>query len=120
MFSKENSEMSAPADYTSRTEEEIDTNYSSAPNFTLVFDDLEIPFVQQGPQHPAPLEPISLQDSQVQPGIPSGWLPAPSPAGGSRKVCETGNTSRERLHPHPRPLLTRASNYSNKNECWRR
>ena len=34
--------------------------------------------------------------------FPPGWPPAPSPAGGRKRV-ETGNTSRERLHSHPRP-----------------
>ena len=45
---------------------------------------------------------ISLQDRQVRPVYRQDGSPAPSPAGG-REGVETGNTSRERLYPHPRP-----------------
>ena len=45
---------------------------------------------------------ISLQDRQVRLVYRQDGPPAPSPAGGRERV-ETGNTSRERLYPHPRP-----------------
>ena len=77
------------------------TNYQSPPPVTF-FDDSEVPFGQQGPQPPAPPEPHQPPGPPGPPGIPPGWPPAPSPAGG-RQIIETGNTSRERLHPHPRP-----------------
>ena len=70
------------------------TNYPSPLDVTF-FDDPEVPF---GPQAPRPLAP---PESHQPPG-PPGWHPVPSPAGGRERV-ETGNASRERLHPHPRP-----------------
>ena len=70
------------------------TNDPSPPTF---FDDPHVPFGPCGP--PALPEPHELPDS---PGLPRGWPPAPSPAGGREKVG-TGNTLRERLHPRPSP-----------------
>ena len=75
------------------------TNYPSPPPNTF-FDDPEVPFGPQGLQPPARVpEPHEPTDS---PGVPPGWPPAPSPAGGREEV-ETGNTLRERLHPRPSP-----------------
>ena len=45
---------------------------------------------------------ISLQDRQVHLVYRQDDPPAPSPLGG-REGVETGNTSCERLYPHPRP-----------------
>ena len=75
-----------------------ETNYPSPSTHTFL-DDPAVPFGPQGPQLLAPPEPHEPPSS---PGLPPGWPPAPSPAGGTERV-ETGNTSRERLHPHPRP-----------------
>ena len=90
------------------------TNYPSLPNVTF-FDDPEVPFGPQGPQPPAPPEPYQPPGPPGPPGIPPGWPPAPSPAGGRERV-ETGNTSRERLHPHPRPSPPEPQPFSNTNE----
>ena len=61
------------------------------------FDDPDVPFGPSGPPaRPEPHEPPSSL------GLPSGWPPAPSPAGDREKVG-TENTSRERLHPRPSP-----------------
>ena len=70
-------------------------------NCPSLFNDPEVPFGPQGPQHPAPPEPHHPPGPPGLPGTPPGWPPAPSPAGGRERV-ETGNTSRERLHSHPR------------------
>ena len=78
-----------------------DTNYPSPPNVTF-FDDPEVPFGPQGPQPRAPPEPHQPPGPPGPTGIPSGWPPAPSPAGGWERV-ETGYTVRERLHLHLRP-----------------
>ena len=78
-----------------------DTNYPSPPNVTF-FDDPEVPFGPQGPQPRAPPEPHQPPGPPGSLGIPPGWPPAPSPAGGRERV-ETGFTMRERLHLHPRP-----------------
>ena len=58
-----------------------DTNYPSQPNVTF-FDDPEVLFGPQGPQPRALPEPHQPPGPPGPPGIPSGWPPAPSPAGG--------------------------------------
>ena len=65
---------------TPENERGYDSNYPSPPNVTF-FDD---------------------PDRQVRLVYRQDGLQLPSPASGRERV-ETGNTSRERLHPHPRP-----------------
>ena len=77
---------------------------------------LKFPLVHKVPQPRAPPEP---HQPPGQPGVPSGWPAAPSPAGGRERV-ETRNTSRERWHPHPATFTAWASKYANTNEWWRR
>ena len=82
------------------------TNYPSPPKISF-FGDPEVPLGPQGPQPPAPLESHEPPGPQGPPGLPPGWPPAPSPAGGGERVG-TGNTLRERLHPRyspPEPQL---------------
>ena len=74
-----------------------DTNYPSPPTYTF-FDDPAVPFGPQAPQPPAPPEPRQPPGPPGSSGLPSGWPPAPSPAGGTKRV-ETGITSRERITP---------------------
>ena len=93
VFWKENSGRQ-PQLITPENEGGDETSYSSPPKF---FDDPDVPFGPSGP--PEPPGPSGLP---LPLGLPTGWPPAPSPAGDGERVGPE-STSRERLPLRPSP-----------------